>query len=137
MLRLDLDRAQECLDAAAKLPEGASSAATRELQQRLRALRREERARARELYGGLIQPEATHAAAAAAAASKARWRARAIRAARLVTLPVALPLSWLGWLLDAAVWRPLCAAAERAATLWAAGRIERGLERSHARARED
>ena len=40
MLRLDLDRAQECLDAAAKLPEYENSAAARELDRKLRALPR-------------------------------------------------------------------------------------------------
>ena len=135
MLRLDLDRAQECLDAAAKLPEYENSAAARELDRKLRALRREERARARELYGGLIQPKATYAAAAAAAERHARWRGRAVGAARAVALPVVVPLRWLGRLLDAIVWQPLCAAAEWVAER-AAARVEHTMGLHHVRARE-
>ena len=134
MLRLDLDRAQECLDAAAKLPEYENSAAARELDRKLRALRREERARARELYGGLRRPQATYAAAAAAA-RHARWRGRAVGAARAVALPVVVPLRWLGRLLDASVWQPLCAAAEWVAER-AAARVEHTMGLHHVRARE-
>ena len=105
------------------------------LDRKLRALRREERARARELYGGLIQPKATYAAAAAAAERHARWRGRAVGAARAVALPVVVPLRWLGRLLDAIVWQPLCAAAEWVAER-AAARVEHTMGLHHVRARE-
>lgn len=125
MLRGDLDECRDALAISSGLGGGGKD--HRVLAAKLKRLQREERERARKLYGGKIQAAPLHPAIDAAKARSDARRAVARRAGELALIPVTVPWRWLLALL-AAVWAVVTRAFLRLAKADGRGRSTRRAE---------